>query len=188
VRRAADVGSRVVDDAPGPIERSRLLELPVDLLCPCARYQSVHDGNADRIGASAIVAGANDPVSPEAEHALLARGVEYVPAFVSNCGGVLGGTLEFAGVAVPRIGPLIEGPIYRLVRDLFDRADRLGVSPSHLAESEARARHAEARSRAETPGVSARLASAGLAAYHRGLMPAALVSRLATRRLLKGLP
>ena len=187
VRRASEVGSRVVDDEPGAMDRGQLLELPVDLLCPCARYHSVDTDNVDRIAATTIVAGANDPVSPGAEHALLARGVEYVPAFVSNCGGVLGGTLEFAGVKVSRIGPLMEEPVHRVVRDLFDRAERLGLTPSHLAESEARARHAEVRRRAEAPDVSEWLVSAGLAAYHRGWMPTALMSRLATRRLLKGL-
>ena len=33
----------------GTMDRARLLELPVDLLCPCARYHSIHAGNVDRI-------------------------------------------------------------------------------------------------------------------------------------------
>ena len=187
VGRAAEVGSRVVEEEPGMMAREQLLELPVDLLCPCARYHSIHAGNVDRIAAATIAAGANDPVSADAERILRMRGVQFVPAFVSNCGGVLGGTLEFAGVALPRIGPLIEEPVRRLVIGLVDRAERAGVSPGQLAETEALARHATARADAESPGLTSRLAAAGLAAYHRGWMPAALVSRVATRRLLQGL-
>ncbi len=185
--RAADLGSRVVEGEPGAMDRALLLELPVDLLCPCARYHSIHTGNVDRIAATTIAAGANDPVSPEAERTLQARGVQYVPAFVSNCGGVLGGTLEFAGVALPRIGPLIEEPLRRLVIGLLDRAERAGISPGRLAETEALARHATVRARAESPGLTARLTAVGLAAYHRGWIPEALVSRVATRRLLQEL-
>lgn len=169
------------------MDRARLLELPVDLLCPCARYHSVHAGNVERIAATTIAAGANDPVSPDAERTLEVRGVQYVPAFVSNCGGVLGGTLEFAGVALPRIGSLIEEPVHRMVLALLDRAQRAGVSPSQLVTSEALVRHAAVRARAEHPGITGRLAAAGLAAYHRGWMPASLVAPIATRRLLRGL-
>jgi glutamate dehydrogenase (NAD(P)+) len=187
VDRAATVGSCVVDEEPGRMDRERLLELPVDLLCPCARYHSIHAGNAERIAATTIAAGANDPVSPDAARRLEARGVRYVPAFVSNCGGVLGGTLEFAGVTLPRIATLIEDAVRRLVLGLLERAERAGVSPGQLATSEALARHAAVRARAEHPGLTGRLAAAGLAAYHRGWMPASLVAPVATRKLLRGL-
>ena len=45
-RRAAEAGSRFVATGPGAMARERLLELPVNLLCPCARRHSIHADNA----------------------------------------------------------------------------------------------------------------------------------------------
>jgi glutamate dehydrogenase (NAD(P)+) len=180
-RRAAQLGSRFVEDESDAIERSRLLELDVDLLCPCARRHSIHAGNVERVAARAICAGANDPVSPDAERALLDRGVPYPPDFVSNCGGVLGGTLEFAGVSFDRIGDFIDEHLRRRVTDLLDRADRLGVAPRHVAESDALERHARVRRAADHPGLFGVLRSVGLEAYRRRLVPRRPVSAIALR-------
>ncbi len=187
IERAAHVGSRFVEQDPDVIERSELLEIPVDLLCPCARFHSIHAGNVDRVRAKAIVAGANDPVSEDAAEALFRRGTVYPPDFLSNCGGVLGGTLEFAGVPFKKIGPLIEDVVYRRVSELLDQAERLGVPPRAPAEVDALERHAAIRAASAAPSPLLRLAQLGLEAYHRRWIPEALVSRLAVRRLSKGL-
>ena len=80
------------------IPRSELLHLPVDLLCPCANSFSIHSDNAASIQALIICPGANAPVSPEAELSLVARGIQVLPDFLTNAGGVLGGTMAFAGI------------------------------------------------------------------------------------------
>jgi len=179
--RAGELGSRVVDDVPGRIAREALLELPVDLLFPCARFHGIHAGNAERVAATAICAGANDPVSPDAELVLLRRGIEYPPDFVSNCGGVLGGTLEFAGAGFEAIGALIEAQVQRIVRDLMARADRQGVAPRALAESDALARHAVVREAAEHPTLAQRLVEVGVECHRRRWVPEKVVGWLATR-------
>jgi glutamate dehydrogenase (NAD(P)+) len=184
-RRAAQVGSRFVEDEPDPIERSELLELDVDLLCPCARRHSIHAGNVERVAARAICAGANNPVSPDAEHRLLERGVRYPPDFVTNCGGVLGGTLEFAGVSFDRIGEFIDEHLHRRLTDLLDRADRLGVAPRHVAESDALERHARVRRAADHPGISGLVRSLGLEAYRRRWVPKQPVSAIALRSVAR---
>jgi glutamate dehydrogenase (NAD(P)+) len=179
--RAGEVGSRVVEDEPGAIARGALLELPVDLLFPCARFQSIHAGNVARVAATAICAGANDPVSPEAEAVLVRRGVAYPPDFVSNCGGVLGGTLEFAGAGFDAIGALIEVQVQQIVRDLMARAERQGVAPRALAESDALARHAAVREAAEHPTLAQRLVAVGVECHRRQWVPEKVVGWLATR-------
>jgi glutamate dehydrogenase (NAD(P)+) len=184
-RRAAQAGSRFVEDEADAIERSMLLELDVDLLCPCARKHSIHAGNVERVAARAICAGANDPVSPDAERALLERGVPYPPDFVTNCGGVLGGTLEFAGVSFDRIGDFIDEHLRRRVTDLLDRADRLGVTPRHVAESDALERHARVRRAADHPGLSGLVRSLGLEAYRRRWVPKQPVSAIALRSVAR---
>jgi glutamate dehydrogenase (NAD(P)+) len=184
-RRAVELGSRFVESEPEAIGRAALLELDVDLLCPCARYHSIHAGNVNRVAAGAICAGANDPVSPEAERALLDRGVLYPPDFVSNCGGVLGGTLEFAGVPFPRIGALIEEHLSRRFSELLDRAEAHGVGLREVAERDALERHERVRREAEHPTISARLRSLGLEAYRRRLIPKRPVSVIASRSVAR---
>ena len=80
-----------------------LLELPVDVLLPCARPNSIDVENAARLQARAVSPGANDPIAPGAEEILVERGVVVVPDFVANLGGVLGGTMRFAAVGEARI-------------------------------------------------------------------------------------
>jgi glutamate dehydrogenase (NAD(P)+) len=183
--RALEVGSRFVEDEPGAIDRAALLELDVDLLCPCARFRSIHAGNVDRVAARAICAGANNPVSPEAEHVLLERGVAYPPDFLSNCGGVLGGTLEFAGAPFGRVGDLVERTLRVRISGLLDRSQARGIGLREVAEEDALARHARMRRSAEHPGVAGRLRSLGLAAYRRRLIPKRPVSMIASRSLTR---
>lgn len=184
---AVERGSRLVESGPGLMDRSALLELPVDLLCPCARFHSIHAGNVQNVQAAAICAGANNPLSAEALAALEARGVHCLPDFVSNCGGVLGGTLEFAGVQPERIGDMIEGVVRDLVRPLFDRAHTAKMSVTAIAELEALARHDRVKQAAEHPHLMGRVAGVGLEAYRRGWFPPWLMARIAPAVVRRGL-
>jgi len=178
---AAEVGSSLVERYPDAerLPRQELLELPVTLLCPCARRHSIHAGNVARVAARFVCSGANDPIAPEAEAALWKRGVSYPPDFISNCGGVLGGTLDFAGVARQRAQALIERVVEPAVTRLLADAERLATMPRTIAEPLALARHARVRAAAEQPGLAGRAVSLGLEWYRRGLLPSALVGALA---------
>jgi glutamate dehydrogenase (NAD(P)+) len=188
---AVEVGSRVVEQVPGAerLPREALLELPVDLLCPCARHHSIHEGNAERVAAPVICPGANDPVSPGAARALAARGVLLVPDFVANCGGVVGGTLTFAGLPADRIRAIVERRLRSAVESLLGQSERQGLPLRTLAEGLALARHERVRRAVQAPGMSGRFFALGLEAYRRGWMPRALVAALAPqyveRRLLQ---
>jgi glutamate dehydrogenase (NAD(P)+) len=184
---AAEHGSAFVERmAPARrIEREALLELPVDLLCPCARYHGIHEGNAARVRADIICAGANNPASPEAERMLVERAVLFPPDFVTNCGGVLGGTLEFAGLTPERIAAIIEGHLSVKVAALLERAEQHGTSVREVAEPQALARHAAVRSSAENPSLPGRVLALGLAAYRRGWVPKPLVATLTPRYLAR---
>ncbi len=177
--------ARYAEGRPGAqlLERSALLELPVELLCPCARLHSVNESNAGRIQADIVCPGANNPLTAAAEACLESRGAVVVPDFVANCGGVLGGTLEFAGVKAERIATLVERQVAPMAESLLNRAADAGMSPRELAVSEALARHDRARGAAESPGVVGRVVAAGLELYRRGWVPASLVAPLAPRYL-----
>jgi glutamate dehydrogenase (NAD(P)+) len=128
----AEAGSRVVDiytDAER-IDRESLLELPVDILCPCARINSIHAGNAGSISARFICPGSNNPVTEEAEHVLFEKGIISLPYFVTNCGGVLGGTMEFASMKKKKIEEFIDLAIGSRMASLLDEATRNKVPPN----------------------------------------------------------
>jgi glutamate dehydrogenase (NAD(P)+) len=181
LRLATEAGSAMVERYPAAerLDRAALLELPVDLLCPCARYHSIRVGNAERVAARVVCAGANDPVEAEAEGVLHRRGIVYAPDFISNSGGVLGGTLEFAGVRPRRIASIIERHTARSVAALLEVAAREAVPPRALAEPLALARHERVRLAAEHPRFRDRALAVGLEWYRRGWLPKAVVGSIA---------
>jgi glutamate dehydrogenase (NAD(P)+) len=159
------------------IRLEQLVELPVDVLSPCARNYSIHEGNVSRIRAKIVCAGANNPITPKAERALTAIGAHWLPDFVSNSGGVLGGTMEFASIKPDRIEEFILEHIEAAARAILDEARRTGSSPREFAEQIARERFTAVKKAAEQPTLQGKAMSAGIALYHRGFIPPALVRR-----------
>jgi glutamate dehydrogenase (NAD(P)+) len=182
VALAAEVGSHVVDAYAHPgaarVDRSALLAVPVEVFCPCARHESVHAGNLGEVQARVIAPGANNPLTPGAERELVARGVICVPDFVANCGGVLGGTMEFAAVGEQRIAAFIAEHFAARVAWLLAESARSGESPRAVAERVALARlGARAGARGWRSPIG-RILDGGLALYRRGWVPSAVVGRL----------
>jgi glutamate dehydrogenase/leucine dehydrogenase len=98
-----------------------------------------------------------------------------VPDFVANCGGVLGGTMEFAGWQPAEIFAFYDtrfrGRVDALIRD----AIRLGQPLRDRAESSSLERFAAVKAQAEQPSVRGTIVEAALAAYREGLIPGRLV-------------
>jgi glutamate dehydrogenase/leucine dehydrogenase len=176
----AEVGSRVIDQYTDAelIDCEALLELPVDVLCPCARHDSLHLGNANRVGARVVCAGANNPITPEAEHVLFHRGVVCLPFFVTNCGGTLGSTMEFASVRKEQIELFIDHHIGARVAWLLNEAAGRGVLPSDIAKALALQRFKEVQRSALNPTLQSRLFRLSLEMYRRGFVPGQLVGGL----------
>ena len=181
---ARSAGSGVVhayaDLRPGVrrLDRAELLTLPVDVLCPCARHGSVHDGNVGEVRAHIVAPGANNPLTPAAERVLVARGAICVPDFVANCGGVLGGTMEFAAVSTPTIAEFVDGHFAARVAWLLAESARSGETIRTVAERLALARRLGAARPPLWRVPLGKLLGSGLALYRHGLVPAAVVGRL----------
>ena len=155
----------------GPLSPGELKELPVDIFSPCARHDSITAGNAGRIRAWAIVPGANNPVTPEAEKILLSRGILCLPDFVTNCGGVLGGTMAFAGVSKQKILEFIGENFAPVYRDLLDGPAGSGVSIREYAEKTALERHQGIRNNCARPSIPGKILDTGVRVYRAGLVP-----------------
>lgn len=64
------------------------LELPCDILAPCALEGQLTKENAPRIKAKLIVEGANGPTTPEADAIFGEKGIMLIPDILANAGGV----------------------------------------------------------------------------------------------------
>jgi len=64
------------------------LELPCDILAPCATENQITSKNVRGIQAKLIVEGANGPTTAEADKVLDQRGILVVPDILANAGGV----------------------------------------------------------------------------------------------------
>ncbi|MGQ0658300.1 MAG: Glu/Leu/Phe/Val family dehydrogenase [Chromatiales bacterium] len=174
----AEHGDGAVDLYPEAdrIEREALPELPVDVLCPCARHDSIHSSNAARIKARVICPGANNPVTPEAERLLFERGVLCLPDFVTNCGGVLGGAMEYAALSKSQTETFIPQHVGPRIAALLDEAGRRQVLPREIAVPLALQRFEQIRRGALRPSLFSRLRGASVLLYRYGWLPASLVA------------
>ena len=178
---ASEVGCRVMDvyrDTES-LGIEKVVELPVDVVCPCARHWSIREDNVSRISAKVICAGANNPVTTGAEPLLTARGALWLPDFLTNCGGVLGGTMEFASMKRDEIKASITDRIHAAAGAVLDEARLTGLSPREVAERIARGLFAAAKNAAEHPTLQGQAVGGELALYRRGLIPSALVRNTA---------
>jgi len=70
------------------VTNAELLELPCDVLAPCALENQINRTNAERIKARMVAEGANGPVTPDADEVLHRRGIMVLPDILANAGGV----------------------------------------------------------------------------------------------------
>ena len=181
-RAAAETGSRFVEAYPAQrVDRTMMAGLEVDYLCPCGVGPMVHAGNASSVRARAVVPGANLPWTREAEEALHAGGILCVPDFLANSGGVLGGTMEFAGVPDDAIVGFIDRELAPRLGRVLDLAAARGVSPRVVGEEVARAAHVAVKARAERSGGRRIPMAAALELHRRGWLPRRVVGRSALR-------
>ena len=186
---SAKVGRRAINmyaDAE-EIDPDSLFELPVSLLCPCARHDRVHIGNANRIAARIVCSGANNPITPEAERILFDRGILCLPFFVTNCGGTLGSTMEFASVSKKTIDLFMERHIGARIEWLLNEAARQGTMPSEIAKPLALRRFCEVQQRASRPTPHGRLFGVALELYRRGWIPGWAVAALSLQYFKRSL-
>jgi glutamate dehydrogenase/leucine dehydrogenase len=161
------------------MEREQLLILPVDLLCPCGVGQSITKRNAPEIRARVISSGANCPVTTEAEEILFHKKILCLPDFITNSGGVLGGTMAFAGIDLVDTARLIDEKLGPRIRTLMDEADHQGKQMSMLAAEEAMQRFQIAKMEAEKKRFGNTLFQIGLDFFRRGWLPPVLIRKRA---------
>lgn len=79
---------KISDDA------NAVLSTQCDVLFPCAIQHSIHQENVKTIQARYIIEGANNPTAIECYDVCFKRGVQHVPDFIANSGGIIAAFIE----------------------------------------------------------------------------------------------
>jgi len=79
-----------------PLDAEAFWSLESDCLIPAAGGSQITSANVDHIRTKIIAEGANGPTTPEADQALIERGVFIIPDILCNGGGVFVSYLEYA--------------------------------------------------------------------------------------------
>jgi glutamate dehydrogenase/leucine dehydrogenase len=158
------------------IDRGDVFGLQVDFLVPCALSWSIREANADALEVKAIVCGANNPVTEKARVRLAARGIVYVPDFVSSCGGVLGSVLAPLCRNDAHASRLLAQQFQPKVTSVLNRCRNTGQSLEAAAAAIAQANRERMLSRRAAQGN--RLFALAAGALRRGLLPQTLLRLL----------
>jgi glutamate dehydrogenase/leucine dehydrogenase len=157
----------------------KLFEVPVDLLCPCARHNSIQSTIANKILAKIICPGSNHPYDLQTERRLVQRRIVCLPYWITNCGGTLGETMEFAGWHDGKIAEFIHRRLQPLIGGVIAKSAQANVTPTEIAKPATLARSSRLLQQATHPtGLKGSLMAAGLECYRRGLVPSALTRAL----------
>jgi glutamate dehydrogenase (NAD(P)+) len=101
------------------ITNEELLELPCDILAPCAVQNVLHKGNASKVRARFVVEGANAPTTPDADDILESNGITVVPDILANSAGVTVGYFEWVQGLMRLFWT--EAEVYKQLTDLNDQ-------------------------------------------------------------------
>lgn len=117
------------------------LTTPCDVLAPCATGAVINSRTIPALACRIVAGAANNQLErPEDAELLHRRGIAYAPDFVINAGGVLhGGGLEEQHWSRAELDRRLAG-IGHVVYEIFDRADREGITTDAAARRIALAR------------------------------------------------
>lgn len=77
------------------IENEEFFNVKCDIIIPAALGNQITEDNAGGIHAQLIAEGANGPINPAGEEILLKKGIDIIPDFMCNAGGVTGSYYEW---------------------------------------------------------------------------------------------
>jgi glutamate dehydrogenase/leucine dehydrogenase len=169
------------------ITKESLLELPADVICPCATNSTINARNVSRIDAQIVCAGANNPVTYAAAKALHERGVLYMPDFITNSGGALGNTVKFAGLNEKHLKRILNTEFMDVLEHVYRQSELLSLPPSVVAFERLNKKFETMKSKSESKHQSNRIMELALSAYRKGVIPKFLVKPLAFKKIRRSI-
>ena len=107
----------------------RLLDVECEIWIPAARPDVINESNVHRLKTKLFIEGANIPITHEAEAMLYKNGINYVPDFIANAGGVICAAMEYKGSSERAALETIEEKLRRNTRQVLTRAKEENISP-----------------------------------------------------------
>ena len=138
--RAADLDGLGAPDGPRLppgaklLDREAIFDVRAEIVVPAAMSCAIGVGEAERLGARAVIEAANVPVTADADEVLQRRGIAVVPDIAANIGGVVGSYFEWTQNhahqrwATDRWIQSFDSTVRRAVRHVAERAEGSGES------------------------------------------------------------
>ena len=146
----AKTGSVVGFPGTKAITNEELLEVSADILIPAALENVIHADNAVRIKAKIVAELANGPTTPEADEVLYKNGVNVIPDFLCNAGGVTVSYFEQVQNAYgyywdeATVNQRLDAKMTAAFKAVYEAGKKFGVNPRVAAYVVAVGRVAEA--------------------------------------------
>jgi glutamate dehydrogenase/leucine dehydrogenase len=169
------------------IYKNELIGLPIKVLCPCATDSTINSENAHLIKAQIVCAGANNPVTLKADKLLFENRKLYFPDFVTNCGGVLGNAIEFAGLSEDHLIKLLREEVIFKLKEIYaiSQKEKIPTRLIAIKKMEEKLKKAQIKASKQTSGNL--LQSLGLKLFRKGIVPKFLIRGYAYSSLKKRL-
>ncbi len=116
------------------IPRDDIIKVDCDVFIPCACGDVINKENESLLKSKLIIEGANNAVTPDAEHCLYKRGVIVIPDFLANAGGVIGSYAEHKRMTVEEAFLLIESKIKSNTTVVLEGHISSGCTPRKIAK------------------------------------------------------
>jgi len=116
------------------IPRDDIFKVDCDVFITCANGDSINNETSSQLKAKLIVEGANNSVTPDAEHYLYSKGIIVIPDFLANAGGVIGSYAEYKGMSAEEAFLLIESKIKENTKNVIEGHISSGCTPRKIAK------------------------------------------------------
>ncbi len=117
------------------VSPGEILGVDCEVFAPCALGGVIDDLALARLRAQVVAGSANNQLAePRHGEALARRGILYAPDYVINAGGLIHVTLAHEGAMQDAILNKV-GAIGDTLAELFQRADRAGLTPERVADA-----------------------------------------------------
>jgi len=115
------------------LSRKDIFALPVDILVPGARPYVINKKNAASVQAKVISSIANNPVTDEADPILFKKGIQFMPDFLSNAGGVVIAILDLLSGTADDLFNSLDSLIAPLTKEILSDAEKAKTPARILA-------------------------------------------------------
>jgi len=127
--------ARAVDELDATVVGlDEIARVDADVFAPCALGAVLNDETIPELGVDIVAGSANNQLA-EVRHAgmLQERGILYAPDYVINAGGLINVYSELAGWSLER-SKRKAGEIYHRLLDIFELAEKSGISSAEAAD------------------------------------------------------